>query len=324
MKVAQTAQGHLIRAEEAVKSQLKTGFFCPKCQKAVHLHCGGQKAPYFAHIAHYVPGGGEGLAHQVGKQAIAELASMLNWQVTFEAAIGFEQRADVFLTQHQQQLIVEYQCSPLTPSKLNQRTLGYRRQHLPVQWVVGDRYRFVKHHLSQQQLGFISYRRQWGFYVVCYSVKQHQWLLYHHIVARDFVGYAWQTAYLTTVEFGQLILKQSALPSVGASGDSIQVQQRQVIRNLGLQEPHCLALQAACYARRQRLQNVPMWCYCTQNVPPIYQLNQFESRVSWWLAKQPIMAFLTYAPLLQQPLFEQSSFEQWGQVALVRTIKKEP
>ncbi|WP_076799725.1 competence protein CoiA [Latilactobacillus curvatus] len=322
MKVAQTTNGCLIRADQAAKQQQVARYFCPHCQQLVQLHRGVHKAPYFAHIAERVSGGGESPAHLAGKQAIAELAHALGWHATFEVPVGETQRADVWLTRNQQPLIIEYQCSPLTPDKLNQRTIGYQQRRLPVLWVVGERYCFTNHYLSQQQLGFINYRRQWGFYVVSYLPKWGQWVLYHHIVARDFAGYAWQTLRLTTKAFVRLLVAQTRLPANHYKGKSQPMQQQIIDRRLGLQDAHYVALQADCYAHHERLQVVPDWCYCTRNVPPIYQLRQFESRVTWWLSAQPIDHFLTITPLLQQPLLKQSLFAQWGQIALKQALKK--
>ncbi|MSD83431.1 hypothetical protein GKC32_03920 [Lactobacillus curvatus] len=324
MKVAQTMNGSLIRADQAAKQQRVTRYFCPRCQKAVQLHCGAHKAPYFAHVAEHVLGGGESSTHQAGKQAIAELAHALGWHASFEVPVGEAQRADVWLTRDQQALIIEYQCSPLSPDKLNQRTIGYQQRQLPVRWVVGERYCLTNRYLSQQQLGFINYRRQWGFYVVSYLPKQGQWVLYHHIVARDFAGYAWQTLRLTTKAFVRLLVTQAQLPANHYTGKSQMIQQQAICRRLGLQDAHYVALQAACYTHHERLQNVPKWCYCTHNVPPIYQVSQFESRVTWWLSGQPIDHFLAVTPLLQQPLLKQSLFVHWGQAALKQAIKKEP
>lgn len=315
MKVAQTMTGQLVVATADLSQRAQ--YCCPKCQQPVVLKKGATKAPYFAHQTSIL-GHGESQIHQLGKQAIGQLAALLHYQVQYEVAVNHQQRADVLL-QKQQPVVIEYQCSPLTITQLTARTHGYQASGLTVWWVVGQRYWPQHHHLSAQQLAFIQYRPDWGFYLVGYQPQQQQWLLYHHIVTFDFNGYWWQVERLNYHQWAALLQRPQQLVIRNYRKPTYLQQQQQLQKKLVRMQPDLMALQAACYQRGYRLQAVPRWCYCRQWVPPIYQQSQFSSRVAWWLTAQTIT---DYRPQrLHQPLLPAELMASWGRHQLNQAQK---
>ncbi|KRL61791.1 hypothetical protein FC69_GL002016 [Latilactobacillus fuchuensis DSM 14340 = JCM 11249] len=291
---------------------------CPNCQQPVMLKGGQRVAPYFAHVRP-AGGTGESQTHRLGKTAIGALAVASDYQVDYEVPIGQHQRADVLATRDAQSVVIEYQCSPLTPTCLAQRTNDYLVAGLTVIWVLGERF-WPKHRwFSQQQLAFIQYRPEWGFYLLGYAPHQQKWLLYHHIVTIDFKGYFWQNRYLTAQQALKLIA-QPANISIGHQWSPIGIaQQRQVIQNrLIRMDAQLVSLQQACYQQGLTLQTVPRWCYCLDYVPPLFETGQFMSRVHWLLERQSIDFFGDYATRLQQPLLPTDILKDWPIRQLVK------
>lgn len=311
MKVALNRAGQLVHAGDAFL--LESGqYFCPQCQKPVQLKGGQQTVPYFAHQTKAGGGGGESDAHQAGKAAIAALASVMGWQATFELVVNPDQRADVYLTKANcESQVIEYQCSPLTPMQLSKRTQGYHASGLAVTWIVGDRFRFKTRHLSRQQLAFLNYRPAWGFYLFCYSTQLHCWVFQHHVVALEFQGYQWRTQYFKPHQLVTFLSENSLLKPINIQKRSLDWQRMRLAQRLNLRDERFVRLQQLCYQQGKLLQNAPDWCFYQFAVPPLYQQNQFESRLKWWLADQPLAAFSQFCPVLLQPLIEQSAFQNW-------------
>lgn len=320
MKVAQTESGELVLATAAVaKTQ---PLCCPNCQQPVMLKGGQRVAPYFAHVRP-TGGTGESQIHQLGKRAIGTLAIACDYQVAYEVPIGQHQRADVLVTRGTQSVVVEYQCSPLTPACLAQRTNDYLAAGLTVIWVLGERFWPKYRWLSQQQLAFIQYRPEWGFYLLGYAPQQRKWLLYHHIVTIDFKGYFWQTRYLTQPQALRLMAQPASLIGSHQWSPIGIAQQRQVIQNrLVRMDPQLVSLQQACYQQGLTLQTIPRWCYCIDYVPPLFETGQFISRVRWLLDRQPISTFADYATRLQQPLLPATILKDWPSYRLLKDQQK--
>lgn len=321
MKVALNLAGQLVSAGDAFLLEGEQ-YFCPRCQKPVQLKGGQRTVPYFAHQTKAVGGGGESDAHQAGKVAIAALANTLGWQTSFELVVNPEQRADVCLTKANcEAQVIEYQCSPLTPAQLLKRTRGYHASGLAVTWIVGDRFRLKNRHLSRQQLAFLNYRPAWGFYLFCYSTQLHCWVFQHHVVALDFQGYQWRTQYFKPHQLVAFLNKNHLLKPINIQNMSINWQRTQLIQRLKLRDERFVRLQQLCYQQGTLLQNAPDWCFYQSVVPPLYQQNQFESRLKWWLAQQPIATFPQFCPRLNQPLMSQHAFQDWSTCQLQRALR---
>jgi len=321
MKMALNLAGQLVSAGDAVL--LGSGqYFCPRCQKPVQLKGGQQTVPYFAHQTKVVGGGGESDAHQTGKVAIAALANALGWQADFELVVNPEQRADVYLTKPNcESQVIEYQCSPLTPTQLLKRTQGYHASGLAVTWIVGDRFRFKSRHLSRQQLAFLNYCPAWGFYLVCYSTQLHCWVLQHHVVALEFQGYQWRTQYFKPRQLVAFLSKNRLLKPINIQNMPIDWQRARLMQRLKLRDERFVRLQQICYQQGTLLQKAPDWCFYQSVVPPLYQQNQFESRLKWWLAEQPVTTFSQFCPTLNQPLIGQQAFRDWSTCRLQQALR---
>lgn len=309
MKVAQTESGKLILVTEPEAQN--QALCCPDCQQPVMLKAGRQVAPYFAHVRP-TGGTGESRTHQLGKAAIGALAVAVDYQVAYEVSIGQHQRADVLVTRGPQSVVVEYQCSPLTPDCLAQRTADYHGAGLSVIWIIGERFWPKYRWLTHQQLAFIQYRPEWGFYLLGYAPQRRKWLLYHHIVTLDFKGYFWQSRYLSQAQAICLLARSINVVGQHQWSPIGIAQQRQVIQNrLIRMDSQLVGLQQACYEQGLTLQTLPRWCYCTDYAPPLFETGQFISRVHWLLDRQPVNRFRDYPIRLQQPLLPAKVLKDW-------------
>lgn len=89
-----------------------------------------------------------------------------------------EQRADVLLPD--QQLILEYQCSPISYSDISRRTSNYKSLGYDVLWILGDRHLNAVNRLDGVAK-FARFQPRLGFFIVYYSADRRQLKLHYHI-----------------------------------------------------------------------------------------------------------------------------------------------
>ncbi|WP_125709480.1 competence protein CoiA [Lacticaseibacillus porcinae] len=124
--------------------QLRGGtYLCPACREPVRIKNGQVMPAHFAHIgpACDVDSEGESTIHLQGKQWLMQLGEQLGYAVTLEVYYPeIRQRADVVWQKADRTLILEFQCSPLKPQRLKERTKGYASIGLEVIWILGPHY----------------------------------------------------------------------------------------------------------------------------------------------------------------------------------------
>lgn len=80
--------------------------------------------------------------HLLGKQQIYEWAAQRGWQPQLEPYLKkIAQRPDILVQIHGQPLALEFQCSPLSVQRLQERNDGYHSQGIRVYWLLGPAYR---------------------------------------------------------------------------------------------------------------------------------------------------------------------------------------
>lgn len=161
MFIAQDKQGTYVQANVAGT----TGeFYCPGCLAPVYLRQGEIKQPHFAHRAGaqcHTFSDNETPQHLAGKLQLAAYCQKFG-QVTLEAVIpAINQRPDILITRAHQRIAIEYQCSPISQQRLDERNAGYRQQHITVIWILGATYyqakmaqRTIVKFLANQRLCF--------------------------------------------------------------------------------------------------------------------------------------------------------------------------
>lgn len=143
----------------------------------------------------------------------------------------------------------------------------------------------------------------------------------HHVVALEFQGYQWRTQYFKPRQLVAFLSKNRLLKPINIQNMPIDWQRARLMQRLKLRDERFVRLQQFCYQQGTLLQKAPDWCFYQSVVPPLYQQNQFESRLKWWLAEQPVTTFSQFCPTLNQPLIGQQAFRDWPTCRLQRALR---
>lgn len=125
---------------EELAALRKQRYFCPGCGADLMLKAGEVKIPHFAHRsladcdASSEP---ETPLHLHGKLQLQEFFSRLNHSAELEKYLpAIKQRADLLVSQN---MAIEFQCSPISPSQVRSRTEGYKSIAIEPLWILGAR-----------------------------------------------------------------------------------------------------------------------------------------------------------------------------------------
>lgn len=155
MLVAESVRGLLL----AAGADSGGDYWCPACHGPVQLRRGKHKIAHFAHLpgANCCVSEGETREHLTGKRQLWTWLRAAGYQPQLEAYLpAINQRPDLlFRDGHGQLTAVEFQCSPLTVTRLRERNTGYQRLGIVPYWLLGQPYR---HRLSREkQAQFTQY-----------------------------------------------------------------------------------------------------------------------------------------------------------------------
>lgn len=127
----------LINANDAKKSD---DFSCPVCKEKVVLKKGAIMSPHFSHRKNSdcltLMEEGETEEHLLGKQQLY-FFTQYNETLVENYLPKIKQRPDLLW----KSLAIEFQCSPISINRLDQRIRGYKKQHIKSLWVLGSKYR---------------------------------------------------------------------------------------------------------------------------------------------------------------------------------------
>lgn len=143
MIIALNQDRKYIIAAEANKQQK---FLCPGCHERVILRSGEINQKHFAHQTHAncaTFAENETAQHLLGKLQLAAKLQPYG-EVVIEAVLPeINQRPDILIKRKEQYIAIEYQCSPISQKRLDERNAGYKSQNIHVVWLLGKNY-FVK------------------------------------------------------------------------------------------------------------------------------------------------------------------------------------
>ena len=257
----------LVDHEQAEK--LRGGdFICPACREPVRIKNGQVMPAHFAHIgpACDVDSEGESTIHLRGKQWLMQLGQLLGYAVMLEVYYPeIRQRADVVWEKPDRKLILEFQCSPLDPKRLKERTKGYAQLGLEVIWILGPRY--YSQRPGGMQAKFLRWDQAHGYHL-WYSDGQSFLELWQA-----------QMGYFNVQRFSRGPMHQRQV-RVGQSGPKIV---RLIDNALHYRERNVLALQQLAYAQGQHLSGLP-WLvheHLTQLIG--LKVPEWQLRAKWLL-----------------------------------------
>lgn len=123
---------------ELAELRKREQFFCPGCNGAMLLKIGETKIPHFAHKslilceAFHEP---ESALHLEGKLKLHQFFLSKNHSVELEKYLpGIKQRADLLINAR---TAIEFQCSPIAPNQVIQRSRGYQSLAIQALWIGG-------------------------------------------------------------------------------------------------------------------------------------------------------------------------------------------
>jgi len=265
MLMAQDQQNHLILAADATR---QAKYHCPGCQSAVRLKRGRVMAAHFAHqtAACQTFSEGETAEHLLGKQQLAAWFQASGYTVQIEAALpALHQRPDVLVQQGSQPpLALEFQCSPLSVTRLAERTQGYRQHGYRVLWVLGSPYQVSgRLRAHAKALKFLQYSPQWGCYLVFWDVTGLQLQLDLNLLSCDGDPLYLQRHYFPAqrVAVAELLQYRPSLTRPTVVADHYQAYQRRLTLGRLGQQPQVVTLQRFCYQHGGTLATMPNWVY---------------------------------------------------------------
>lgn len=265
MLIAKDSNGRLVYAWRARSNQK---YVCPDCGYEVCLRTGLQKAAYFAHRRQTDCKNdvGESNLHMMGKFQMWQWASQHGWQPHLEVYLpAIKQRPDLLLSHHGQQIAMEFQCSPLSLKRLEERNYGYRELQLGFIWYLGPRYR---HHLRSKKRAQFVQEYQGHPALFWWNLKRSQ----PQYQILDLPSPAKQT---------QLI--------------------RQLYQLRRYPRAH-FALRNLCYESGHLLNCCPLVAHCNMAVPFLMRQSDFEWRLGLllWLESMPILREWTTSGWLKE------------------------
>jgi len=87
-----------------------------------------------------------------------------------------KQRPDIMINQ---KTVIEYQCAKINADKLMDRVESYHALGIPNIWILGGEY--LSAQLYKAHMKFISYSKNWGFYLIMLDSEQEQINLFYGI-----------------------------------------------------------------------------------------------------------------------------------------------
>ena len=145
MLIAYNNLQQLFHAYQYTRKALQTyrrqmTFFCPQCLEPVHLKIGSYNIPHFAHHTQSqcpkLFAEGESKLHLQGKIQLFEWLQKLGHKVKLEPYLTeLSQRPDLLVALETNNVALEFQCSPLSHHKWQERTTGYEKNNIQAIWL---------------------------------------------------------------------------------------------------------------------------------------------------------------------------------------------
>lgn len=293
MLIAQTEQSSPV---QAINAHRKKSYFCPSCREQVTLKRGSRMVAHFAHRPNSSCqpfSESESQAHLTGKWQLADYFGEGN--VELEPYIKtLAQRPDLLLKRDGRKMAVEYQCSPISVGKLQQRSQGYNSYGMEVVWILGETY-LQKITSVRHAEKWLQYSYKLGWYIIFWQTHQQCLIIWHHLTV-DGAGFLQGWAKTST---GNQSVKRPQ-----STVKSLKKQlQRQVQMGLHYKIPKWLKMQQFCYEHHSLLQAMPQVCYQFTDAEPLI----CGSPIIW--------AALMTVLLMEKPvssLIRQLDLEKWA------------
>lgn len=186
---------HLVRADRA---RIAEKYYCPFCHAQVILRKGTFYQSHFAHKKQCLSKTAlETSEHQDGKALLLMWAKAAGYFARSEVYLQeLAQKPDILAKKKEQELVIEFQCAPLSYQSLCQRTTGYKQAGYQVIWVLGMNYR-LKSKLDQKTAQFMHYSKKLGFYLIYLDVLEQRFEIDYALQMADLLELRYSRGYAT-------------------------------------------------------------------------------------------------------------------------------
>lgn len=148
----------LFASDESINRTQK--YYCRGCKQRVMYKSGKKITSHFSHYpkeACQTFSEGETAEHLAGKRQLYDWLHLNGEKVEMEAYLPeLKQRPDLLWTRENgTKVALEFQCSPLPRSRMEERTNGYLKNGYTVYWILGERFH-IKKKLTDFQKCFMT------------------------------------------------------------------------------------------------------------------------------------------------------------------------
>lgn len=274
-------------------------YYCPTCHQKLVLRIGNSKTKHFAHrrfgCHNHIH---ETAVHQTGKLILKKWGEELGLRSYNEVYFkNIKRRADVFLSNQTFKIIIEYQCSPLSVTKLAERSHAYSQLGAKFLWIVGKRYQ-LNGQISQQIAQFFKYHPHLGFYMIYLNAEMQRLEVCYQIQKAAFLNPRYKIKFLYNlkelIHFMRFADNDKLLKlTLGAQVQQLRNFKRAEMYSSGITR----LLQLNCYLNRQDFHQQVLKRLSASYEYPIYK----HSRAYYLLGKilnLPEKQFIYQMPLI--------------------------
>lgn len=146
----------------------KQSFYCPQCKSPVQLKVGDIVVPHFAHQRNTTCidsfSEGESQQHLNGKRLLYQLLKERGQEVELEPLLNkISQRPDLLVKVGKKKFPIEFQCSTIPISDLEERTGGYRRAGMEPIWILHTPAKFAN---TPEGVGIFQFSKFQEWFIV--------------------------------------------------------------------------------------------------------------------------------------------------------------
>lgn len=302
MFVAQDRRGHYISSLS--EGPLPPDIYYPSCGVRLLIKSGCVMSLHFSHPSNSAcpyHTKQESDEHLSSKDYLFHWGSKHHAMTVEDAGLVTDQVADIAL---EGKVVLEIQCSPLSQTRLKDRTLAYESAGLPVLWLLGHTL-WLKDRLTPLQRSFINFSQSCGFYLWELDVRR-RCLRLRYLLHEDISGCIQGLVRIFPFDEGDLleVLRYPYNPQYlrlkgHLESDPISF----IARRLYYRDRKWLRLQEACYLKGENLlakspadfypQLTPVRCADWRQTPAI--LAYHEKFTNYYHTKQ-IDSLFVYPP----------------------------
>ena len=264
MKMLMASDKEKLVSASAAKDGKK--YYCPICKEELILKRGNVNSPHFAHFKNsqcvIAMEDGESNEHLMGKEQLLNFIDKRNTHVE-KYLSEINQRPDLMY----RNIAFEFQCSPISVKRLEERIEGYRKLHMKSLWILGSNYR--KRFGSNSVNKFYYYFKSIGFTIFFWLVNERK------IEVRYNCQYVCGKLRYQRITFAKFIEMINFIHNPGTilkyNGDMHGVisQLTKIENQLFYRNQQMIKWQNVCYNQHHNISGSPILCDIKQTTTPI-------------------------------------------------------